>query len=199
MTARGPSHAGRAYVSTSARSRTLLGMRSPRAGAALAVVLVAALAACGGGRPAPRAWAAQVCEALAPWRAEIGALTSSTQQQMTAQTTPAQAKENLVRLLGGAESASETARAGVADAGVPDVDGGDEVAGGFVASLSAVRDAYGKARRTIEGLDTGPAFYDGVGAAVETLNREYEASALDTTALDSPELRQAFDEVPECR
>jgi hypothetical protein len=174
-------------------------MRSPRAALAVLAALVSLAAGCGGGRPAPRVWAAAVCKALSPWRAQIGDLTSSTQQQMTARTTPAQAKENLVRLLGGAEAASETARASVAGAGVPDVDGGDRVAGGFVTSLSAVRDAYGKARRTIEGLDTGPAFYDGVGAAVSTLNQEYSASALDTSTLSSPELREAFDEVPECR
>jgi hypothetical protein len=62
-----------------------------------------------------------------------------------------------------------------------------------------VRDAYGKARRTIERLDAGPAFYERVGAAVSTLNDEYKAGALDTSTLDSPELRRAFDEVPECR
>jgi hypothetical protein len=162
--------------------------------------LVLLLGACGGA-PTPRVWAASVCEALSPWRAEISNLTSSTQQQMTARTTPAQAQENLVRLLGGAERASETARNKVADAGVPDVEQGDAVARGFVVSLGAVRDAYGKAKRSIEGLGTGQAaaFYDGVKAAVDTLNQEYAASALDTSKLNSPELKQAFDEVPECR
>jgi hypothetical protein len=174
-------------------------MRTPRAVGLVAVALaVLAAAGCGGG-PAPRAWAASVCEALAPWRTEISALAATTQQQMTAKTTPAQARENLVRMLGGAEAASETAREKVAAAGVPDVEGGEAVASGFVGSLSAVRDAYGKARRAIEALDNGPGFYDGVQAAVDTLNREYEASALDTANLDSPELRAAFDEVPECR
>ena len=188
-----------AYVRLTAR-RTLHGMRTPRAaGAAVLVALLAvAVAGCGGGPPA-RAWAAAVCQALAPWRAEISQLTATTQQQMNARTTPAQAKENLVRLLGGAQEASETARAKVAAAGVPNVDGGDEIADGFVGSLGAVRDAYGKARRAIEALDNGPAFYDGVQEAVDTLNREYDESALNTEALDSPELRAAFDEVPECR
>ena len=180
-------------------------MRTPRAVAAarLTAVLcaVALLAgACGGG-PAPRAWAASVCEALAPWRSEINNLTRSAQQQMTARTTPAQAQENLVRLMAGAEQASEAARQAVADAGVPDAERGEAVAREFVASLAAVRDAYGQARRSIEELSTARAgeFYDGVRAAVETLNREYDASALDTTGLDSVELRKAFDEVPECR
>jgi hypothetical protein len=180
-------------------------MRTPRASAAgiLPVVLctlVLLTGACGGGPTAP-AWAASVCDALAPWRTEISALTSSAQQQMTAQTTPAQAKENLVRLMAGAEQASEDARRGVADAGVPDVPQGDAVSSGFLDSLTAVRDAYGRAKRSIEGLDTGRSgpFYDGVKAAVDTLNKEYDASALDTSKLDSPELKQAFDEVPECR
>jgi len=36
-------------------------------------------------------------------------------------------------------------------------------------------------------------------AAVDTLNKEYDASALDTSQLNSEELKRAFDEVPECR
>jgi hypothetical protein len=163
-------------------------------------ILVLLTGGCGAGPTAP-AWAASVCRALAPWRLEINALTSSAQQQMTARTTPAQAKENLVRMMAGAEQASETARRGVADAGVPDVSQGEEVSRGFLDSLTEVRDAYGRAKRTIDGLGTGQsgAFYDGVKAAVDTLNEEYDASALDTSKLDSPELKQAFDEVPECR
>lgn len=180
-------------------------MRTPRAAptvrfTALIGMLVLLAGACGGG-PGPRVWTASVCEALTPWRAEISNLARSTQQQMTAKTTPAQAKENLVRLMGGAERASETARQAVQQAGVPDVEHGETVSREFLASLSGVRDAYGRARRSIEALDTGQPgpFYDGVRAAVETLNQEYDASALDTSKLDSVELKKAFDEVPECR
>lgn len=169
----------------------------------LAVLVVAALllGGCGADGPAPQAWATAVCRALAPWRTEIGTLAERTQQQMNTKTTPAQAKENLVRLFGGAESASETARAGVAKAGVPSVDHGDEVASGFVTSLGAMRDAYGRAKAGIEALATDPAetFYSQVGGVVTTLNEEYDRSTLDTTALDSVELKRAFDEVPECR
>lgn len=157
------------------------------------------LAGCSG-QPNARAWAASVCAALNPWQAEISKLASITEQQMTVQTTPAQAKENLVRLLGGAEEATEQARRKVAAAGVPDVEQGETVAQRFLASLAALRDAYGKAKRTIESLATGVAasFYDGVEAAIASLNEEYQASALDTTALNSEELQRAFDEVPEC-
>jgi len=164
------------------------------------LVLCASLPACSSGS-GPRVWAASVCQALAPWRTEIGTLTSRTQQQMTAATTPAQAKENLMRLFGGAESASEAARVGVEKAGIPDVDRGEQVAESFMTSLSAMRDAYGRARAGIQALATSPqsAFYAQVAAVVNKLNREYEQSSLDTSRLESRELKRAFDEVPECR
>jgi len=148
-----------------------------------------------------RAWAASVCTTLSPWRTEIGSLATRTQQQMSAATTPGQAKENLVRLFAGAQDASERARAGVVKAGVPDVNDGAKIAGGFTDSLAAVRDAYGRAMSGIESLNTTPAktFYEQVGQVVDKLNDDYAASSLDTSKLNSPELKQAFDEVPECR
>ena len=166
----------------------------------LLLALCASLAACGN-NSGPHTWATSVCAALAPWRTEIGTLTTRTQQQMTAATTPAQAKENLMRLFGGAEAASEKARAGVEKAGVPDVDHGEEVAQGFIASLSDMRDAYGRAREGIGALATAPqkTFYDQVTGVVAQLNQDYEASSLDTSNLGSEELKRAFDEVPECR
>ena len=181
--------------------RTLHSMRAARPKSLLLLLVLAVTLGGCAGAPAPRAWAASVCTALAPWRTEIGTLTTRTQQQMTAATTPAQAKENLMRLFGGAESASEKARAGVQQAGVPDVDHGDQVAESFMASLSGVRDAYGRARSGIEALATSPTktFYTQVGAVVDKLNSDYKLSELDTTKLDSKELKQAFDEVPQCR
>jgi hypothetical protein len=176
-------------------------MRSARPKFLLVLLALAATLSGCMSSPGPRAWAASVCTALAPWRAEIGTLTSRTQQQMTAATTPGQAKENLMRLFGGAESASERARAGVQKAGVPDVDRGAQVARSFTASLTAMRDAYGRAKTGIEALATAPTktFYAQVGAVVDKLNTEYKQSELDTTRLDSKELKAAFDEVPECR
>ncbi len=142
-----------------------------------------------------------MCTALAPWRTEISTLATRTQQQMTAETTPAQAKENLTRLFGGAQEASEKAREGVQKAGVPDVDHGKQIASSFTASLGATRDAYGRAKSGIQALPTAPSatFYTKVAAVVDTLSADYKKSELDTSKLDSKELTDAFDEVPECR
>ena len=167
---------------------------------ALLLVLAAPLAGCAG-RPGAHAWAALVCTTLSPWRSEVDSLTSRTQQQMTAETTPGQAKENLARLFDGAASASEQARAGVAKAGVPDVSNGEAIADGFQDSLAGIRDAYGQARTGIQALATSPskAFYDEVGKVVQKLSTDYERSNLDTNTLESVELRQAFDSLPECQ
>lgn len=167
---------------------------------ALVLVLAAPLAACSG-QPGAHAWAALVCTTLSPWRSEIDSLTSRTQQQMTAETTPGQAKENLARLFDGAASASETARVGVERAGIPDVTNGEAIADGFQHSLAGIRDAYGQARTGIEALATSPSktFYDEVAKVVQKLTADYERSSLDTTTLESVELRQAFDSLPECQ
>ncbi|BBH65721.1 hypothetical protein ACTI_24060 [Actinoplanes sp. OR16] len=167
---------------------------------ALVVVLAAPLSACSS-QPGAQAWAALVCTALSPWRSEIDSLTSRAQAQMTAETTPSQAKENLSRLFDGAASASEEARAGVERAGVPDVSDGQRIADGFLGSLAGIRDAYGQARTGIEGLATRPTktFYAEVGKVLDQLNTDYEKSNLDTTDMESVELRQAFDSLPECQ
>ena len=166
----------------------------------LILAFAAAAAACSGGR-GPNAWAASVCTALGPWRTEIGSLASRTQQQMDADTSPGQAKENLMRLFAGAADASEHARAGVVAAGVPDVADGKQIAEAFTSALTAIRDAYGRARSGIQGLPTAPAktFYAHVEQVVAKLNQEYASSSLDTSKLHSRELKDAFDQVPECR
>jgi hypothetical protein len=166
----------------------------------LLLALAAPLGACAGSHDA-NAWASQVCKTLAPWRTEIGSLTTRTQQQMTTRTTPGQAKENLMTLFGGARDASEKARAGVAKAGDPDVTDGKKIADGFVTSLARMRDAYGRARTGIGALAITPAegFYDQVTKVVTQLNQDYQASSLDTSNLKSTELQEAFDDVPECR
>jgi hypothetical protein len=168
------------------------------------LAVVAALAAlllggCAGGPPA-RVWAASVCSALSPWRAELDSLTTKAQEQANAAPNSAQAKENLVRLFDGAQKSTEAARVKVEAAGVPDVDHGDKIARSFVATLAAVRDAYGHAKDGISGLgdNDSKSFSDGVAAVLTALNSEYAKSAVDLTKLDSVELKKAFDEVPEC-
>jgi hypothetical protein len=151
--------------------------------------------------PSSQDWASKVCSALAPWRVAITDLNRRASEQMANATTPDQTRENLIALVADARDATETARAAVAAAGIPDVAGGAEVAAGFIASLTQTRDAYATAREELLGLsaDDETAFYDGVVDVLDRLNRRYQASGLELSELNSPELRDAFDHVPECR
>lgn len=173
---------------------------------AVAVLLLAAstAAACGdddGGRGdvAAATWAGAVCSALTPWRTEIDSLMTKAQQRMDAASNAAQAKVGLVELLSGAENASEQARSKVAAAGQPDAENGKQAATEFADTLRRTRDAYGKAKQTVTGLQTGdqPKFYDGVTAAFGQLDKEY--GALDLNKVKSAELKKAFAEVEACR
>jgi hypothetical protein len=138
---------------------------------------------------------------LTPWRASIDNLTSQAQAAVTSTSTAAQTKDAIVHLLTGAEQASEAARKKVAAAGVPDTDGGDEVARQFITSLTKARDAYAHARTSVQALPTNDAqaFYDALTTVMNTLTQEYAASAVDTSHLDSAALSKAFAEVPTCR
>jgi hypothetical protein len=165
-----------------------------------AALLLASLAACGSAVPADE-WAGGVCGALVPWRTQISDLNAQAQRQMSVTSTPEQTRENLLALLAGAETASETARAAVANAGTPDVDGGDRVAHQFTASLARTRDAYARARADLQALPThdARAFYDGVVVVMTKLTAEYAKAGVDTARLESSELREAFDSIEQCR
>jgi hypothetical protein len=150
-------------------------------------------------------WAGAVCTALTPWRGEIDALMVRAQQRLDAAAKGsagvAQAKDGLVELLVGAESASEQARSRVQGAGTPDADNGRVVAAEFTDSLRRTRDAYGRAKNTVAALPTTDAktFYDAVLAAFAELEKDYAAGSLDLSRVSSRELKKAFAEVPACR
>jgi hypothetical protein len=168
---------------------------------ALAVVGVMGLVGCGGSKVSPAEWAAKVCAALGPWRAQIATLNTQAQQQVSGASSPEQVRTSLLALLNGAAVASDNARVAVVAAGVPDVDGGQAVAARFIDALTRAREAYRHAGSDLGGLPTTNAssFYDGVVAVLGRLQTEYAASALDTSNLDAPALREAFDGVDQCR
>jgi hypothetical protein len=120
---------------------------------------------------------------------------------MASARTPEQTRQNMLTLLGGAETAAETARAGVVASGVPDVEKGRELASRLATSVESARDAYGKAKHAVEQLPTTEEkpFYDGVTTAMETLGKEYRPESTDPAQLDSAALRDAFTTAEGCQ
>lgn len=157
------------------------------------------LAACGAEAMTAKDWAKSVCGTLGPWRERIAELTGGAQAAIKPDSTPQTAKEELVKLIQGAAGASSNAHDTLAQLPAPDVEGGVEVRDTFVSALVTARDAYSQAANELGGLDaSAPGFYDRVSAVMERLNSAYAAGP-DPSTLDSAELKQAFDSVPECR
>ena len=71
----------------------------------------------------------------------------------------------------------------------------DEVSANTTKLFESLQHSYDEALA----LNPSKDFYTKVGSVVETLNADYKRSELDTSRLDSQELKQAFDESPECR
>lgn len=180
-------------------ARTVTGMR--RALVAVLVVACLSSAAGCGSAVAPRTWVTSVCQSLQPWRAAISNLNTTAQTQMASAKTPADTRTHVLALLNGARAASEKARADVAAAGAPDVDGGADIEKRFVASLAAVRDAYGRAAVTVRTLpaDKASTFYDGVRVALAQLTTDYNRAGADPSKIASTELQADFGQVAACR
>lgn len=181
-----------------------LPFRAMGALARTAVPVLAALvllAGCGSDGVPAKTWATHVCQALKPWTSTVSKLTRQTQREMQQVTTPDAAKVTLLNLLDSEAKATDKARDRLLAAGVPDVDDGKKIADEFTAALTSARDSYRTARDAIRKLPTTNAksFYDGVSSAIDKLNSQYDAGALDTSKVRSEPLQQAFDEVPECQ
>lgn len=173
--------------------------RSAHVVAALAGVLALVVAGCGRSVPAPQ-WAAKACSTLIPWRGQITDLNHQAQQRLATATTPDQTRDQLVALLDGAEQATEAARASLAAAGAPDIDGGADLAGRIVGALERIRDAYARALAALRAIPTSAAtYYDQVAAVLTALTQEYERTAVDPSALASPDMQAAFAGQAQCQ
>lgn len=143
-------------------------------------------------------WANSVCEALLPWMDEIDTLTGAASVAMTPDSSPGEAKNELLELLSGAADASREARDAVIAAGVPDVDNGQAIATRFADSLAGTRDAYQSAHDDLAALNAEEdGFYDEVALVMAELVDAY-AAVPQVAALDSDELREGFETAPAC-
>lgn len=167
---------------------------------AVAVVLIGGLVACGSGGVEPEVWTRNVCESLIDRRLEIQGQTSTTTQRRPDTKSTGEYRALLVTMLSGQEKATEVARQHVIDAGIPDVEDGEQVAGQLVASLTTARDAYATARVDVERMQVERIgdFYTELDARMEKLRADVAGAEFDPAALKAKELRDGFTAVPAC-
>ncbi|HEX2195968.1 MAG TPA: hypothetical protein VHJ76_03495 [Actinomycetota bacterium] len=180
----------------------------------LTLLLAGGLAACGGddggdggngggdgGRSSETvsasAYAADVCGAMQDWMQGIQDRTAALTENL--QPGEEQGKDLLVDLMSEMSAQTGELVGAVEDAGVPDVDGGEESADQLVAALQETQDALDQAKEDIEALPEDPqAFQQGAAQIGPTLQEALSNVGSSLEEASSQELTDAFEKEESC-
>jgi hypothetical protein len=188
----------------------MLENRAP--GRTLIVALAAmtlALAACsddgggtdGGGDPAATTVSAQqyaddVCGALNAWLADIQA----TVQNLEPATDPDSGQEALAAYFDEVVGVTEDMAAAVELAGVPDADGGEQVASQINGAMDGVVTALEDVRTEVDSLPSDPAGFQQAAADLQTqIQTALPGAVAPLNSIANPEVDQAFSESTQCQ
>jgi hypothetical protein len=181
-----------------------------RAATTTLVAAAVLLAGCGGGDESaggadPEQFAADVCGAISDWQQELQTSASTMQSKLSAESTPADVKTQLVAFMEGATKSTDAMLAKVKEAGPPAVEDGEALQRDLEQGLSNAQRAFAQARDRVKTLPTGDraAFQRGASALGATLNEEGRKIGQTFNGLsekyDSEELNRAFENEPSCR
>ncbi|MDQ3951708.1 MAG: hypothetical protein M3279_01910 [Actinomycetota bacterium] len=179
----------------------------------LTLLLMGGLAACGGDdggdggdgdggggsseTVAASAYAADVCGAMKDWMQGIQDRTAALTENL--QPGEEQGKDLLVELMSEMSSQTEELVSAVEDAGVPDVDGGEESADQLVAALKDTQAAFDQAKEDMEALPSDPqAFQQGAAQIGPTLQEALTNVGTSLEESTSEELTDAFEKEESC-
>ena len=183
-------------------------LRAALAGLLATAALVAA--GCGGGDGGagggadPEQYASDVCGAIASWQKELQTSVTTMSSKLTATSTPADVKTQLVAFMEEATKSTDTMLAKVKEAGPPDVENGEALQRDLEKGLTDAQTAFAQARDDAKELPTGDraAFQREAQALSTTLNEQGAAIGQTfnglSTKYDSNELNEAFDKEPTC-
>lgn len=154
----------------------------------------------GSGRVTAEAWASSVCGATADWIDEIETLNAGLQEHLDASSLEA-LRDSTVDYFDDLLASTDRMIDRVDAAGVPDVEGGAQVAGHVRSGLATARRALRDARERAAALATDdPETFSGelrqIGEEVATSLSDVGASM---ARFRSPELDAASEDVPECQ
>ncbi|MGH2786800.1 MAG: hypothetical protein ACRDJV_02690 [Actinomycetota bacterium] len=175
--------------------------RSRLVSAALSVAVIGGLAACGNGGDTVAAedYAADVCGAVKDYTDTVSERVSEIQSE--APEDPEAGKEVLTNFLGDMVGDTDTLISEVEDAGVPDVDNGEEIADDVRSALGQVKSILEDAQSQIEDLPTDDpqAFAEGtqeIGTSLQESGQEVQSGL---EGLQSSELEEASQDIEVCQ
>lgn len=175
----------------------------------LTLLLAGGLAACGGDDDggdgggssetvSAEAYAKDVCGAMQDWLTGIQERTQDLGSGISGDDAEA-GKQLLVDLLGEMSSSTEDLVAAVEDAGVPDVDGGEEAADSLVSAFGEVQGILEDAQADIEELPSDPqGFQQGVAELGPTIQSALSSVGESLEDQASEDLKNAFENEESC-
>ena len=176
-------------------------MRSQRLRLLVVVVPAFAIAACGSGGVPAAEYMSSVCSELRTWLQGIQADAQEV-QALDPQTPPDEQKEKATAFLDTTIENTEEMISAVNDAGVPDVENGEEIAADVVAALEKAKEAYEEADAKLADLatDDPAAFQQGLSEIGQALSAQGEALSTSMSTLqESEELQNAGEDEPSCQ
>ncbi|MDQ3985389.1 MAG: hypothetical protein M3280_02690 [Actinomycetota bacterium] len=167
------------------------------------VALVPALVipACGSDTVAAGEYMGSVCSEMKAW---IEGIQSDAQevQSLDPQTPAPEQKEKATEFLEATIESTDEMISDVEDAGVPDVENGDQIAEDVVGTLEDARQAYEEANEKVADLSTDDpaAFQQGLSEIGQALSAQGEALRTSMSTLqESEELQNAGQDVQPCQ
>jgi hypothetical protein len=175
--------------------------RSKVAGVVFVSTVVGGLVACGGGSDtvSARDYASDVCGAVKQYTDSIRDRVSEIQSN--APQNPEEGKEVLTTFMDDMIGDTDTLISDVEEAGVPDVDDGEQIADEVQSALEQVKSILEDARSQIEDLPTDDpqAFAEGTQEVGTSLQESGEEVQSGLEGLQSAELEEASQDIEACQ
>jgi hypothetical protein len=179
----------------------------------LSLLLAGSLAACGGDDEgddgggdgggsgetvSASAWAADVCGAMKGWVDGIQAKTTEMAESFTSGS-PEEGKEVLLGLFEEMSAQTGDLISAVEEAGVPDVEGGEQVSEDFVTAFTEAQDILDSAQGDIQALPSDPqGFQQGASELGPRLQEAISSIGESISEPESQELRDAVEQEEAC-
>lgn len=145
-------------------------------------------------------YANDLCTALRDWSEELRGRQAELQEAAAPDASSEESRAALQRFVDGAAAATNGLAEAIEDAGVPDTDGGAEVADAFQSAIDDTNGELEEARGEVAELPTGSAseYRAAVDGFVTDLRSSLEGFGEHFEDVDAPELETALEEAEAC-
>jgi len=169
---------------------------------AATLVAAVALGACGGSnKVSAKDYATKVCGAEKSWQNTIQSSSAGLSAALGPSSSPTTGKQKLGDFFDTVTAATGTLIGQLQDAGVPDVNNGQQVSDALITAMKTFKAALEKSRDQAAKLPTDDpqAFAQGAQQLSQSLTGSLDSASAALQKVDAPELERAGNSVPACQ